>query len=249
MLRCLLVDDEPLALRLLTNYVERVPFLELVGTCRSALEAMAVLQKERVDVLFLDIQMPDLTGVEFVRSMRPEALVIFTTAYEAYALEGYNLDAVDYLVKPIAFERFVKAAQKAQDRLAPRGGAEVAPPAPTPAAPVAPTPHPADDFIFVKADYHTQRINLRDIRYLEGLKDYIKIFAGAKPILTLNSLKAFEDRLPSHDFVRVHRSYIVALSWIDSIRKNRIYMGEAIIPIGDSYADAFHKLIEERNMH
>ena len=244
MLRCLLVDDEPLALRLLTSYVERVPFLELVGTCRSALEAMTVLQHESVDVLFLDIQMPDLTGVEFVRTLRPEALVIFTTAYEAYALEGFNLNAVDYLVKPFAFDRFVQAAQKAQDRLQARRPVDAAP---TPAPPAAPAP--ADDFIFVKADYHTQRINLRDIRYLEGLKDYIKIYTGGKPVLTLNSLKAFEDRLPSQDFVRVHRSYIVALSWIDSIRKNRIYLGDAIIPIGDSYSDAFHKLIEERNMH
>jgi DNA-binding LytR/AlgR family response regulator len=244
MLRCLLVDDEPLALRLLTSYVERVPFLELVGTCRSALEAITVLQQESVDVLFLDIQMPDLTGVEFVRTLRPEALVIFTTAYEAYALEGFNLNAVDYLVKPFAFDRFVQAAQKAQDRLQARRPVDAAP---TPAPPAAPAS--ADDFIFVKADYHTQRINLRDIRYLEGLKDYIKIYTGGKPVLTLNSLKAFEDRLPSQDFVRVHRSYIVALSWIDSIRKNRIYLGDAIIPIGDSYADAFHKLIEERNMH
>ncbi|TGD79595.1 LytR/AlgR family response regulator transcription factor [Hymenobacter wooponensis] len=244
MLRCLLVDDEPLALRLLTSYVERVPFLELVGTCRSALEAMTVLQQESVDVLFLDIQMPDLTGVEFVRTLRPEALVIFTTAYEAYALEGFNLNAVDYLVKPFAFDRFVQAAQKAQDRLQARRPTDTAAPTPAP-----PAPTPTDDFIFVKADYHTQRINLRDIRYLEGLKDYIKIYTGGKPVLTLNSLKAFEDRLPSQDFVRVHRSYIVALSWIDSIRKNRIYLGDAIIPIGDSYADAFHKLIEERNMH
>lgn len=243
MLRCLLVDDEPLALRLLSSYVERVPFLELVGTCRSALDALTVLQREAVDVLFLDIQMPDLTGVEFVRSMQPQALVIFTTAYENYALEGFNLNALDYLVKPIAFERFLQAAQKAQDRLAPRPPEPAAAPAPAPAHPT------ADDYIFVKADYHTQRLNLRDIRYLEGLKDYIKIYAGAKPILTLNSLKAFEDRLPSPDFVRVHRSYIVSLAHIDSIRKNRIYMGEAIIPIGESYAEAFFKLIEERNMH
>ncbi|RSK24782.1 LytR/AlgR family response regulator transcription factor [Hymenobacter metallilatus] len=245
MLRCLLVDDEPLALRLLTSYVERVPFLELVGTCRSALEALTVLQTEAVDVLFLDIQMPDLTGVEFVRSMQPQALVIFTTAYEAYALEGFNLNAVDYLVKPIAFERFVQAAQKAQDRLHPRPQEPVPvvlPPAPAPAS-------STEEYIFVKADYHTQRLNLRDIRYLEGLKDYIKIYAGARPILTLNSLKAFEDRLPSPDFVRVHRSYIVSLAHIDSIRKNRIYMGEAIIPIGESYAEAFFKLIEDRNMH
>ncbi|MCR5886396.1 LytTR family DNA-binding domain-containing protein [Hymenobacter sp. J193] len=243
MLRCLLVDDEPLALRLLASYVERVPFMELVGTCRSALEALEVLQREPVDVLFLDVQMPDLTGVEFVRTLRPNALVVFTTAYEQYAVEGFDLDAVDYLVKPIAFDRFLKAAQKAQGRLAPT--AEAAPP-PAP-APV----RPADDFIFVKADYHTQRINLRDIRYLEGLKDYVKIhLAGAtKPLLTLNSLRAFEERLPSQEFVRVHRSFIVALGWIDSIRTNRIYLGEAVIPVGDAYTEAFHQRIEQRNMH
>jgi DNA-binding LytR/AlgR family response regulator len=246
MIRCLLVDDEPLALRLLTSYVERIPFLELVGTCRSALEALAVLQREQVDVMFLDVQMPDLTGVEFVRSLRPDALVIFTTAYEQYAVQGFDLDAVDYLVKPIAFDRFLKAAQRAQERLtqaaAPEPAAPTAPPAPAPVA-------VAEDYIFVKADYHTQRVNLRDIRYLEGLKDYVKIHTGSgKPLLTLNSLKAFEERLPSHEFVRVHRSFIVALSWVDSIRKNRIYLGEAIIPIGDAYAESFHQLIEDRNM-
>jgi DNA-binding LytR/AlgR family response regulator len=241
MLRCLLVDDEPLALRLLAGYVERIPFLELVGTCRSALEAMAVLQREAVDVLFLDVQMPDLTGVEFVRTLRPHAAVVFTTAYKQYAVEGFDLDAVDYLIKPIPFDRFLKAATKVQERLAPPPAAPI--PAPAPAA-------PAEEYIFVKADYHTQRVTLRDIRYLEGLKDYVKIHTGAgKPLLTLNSLRAFEERLPATEFVRVHRSFIVALSWIDSIRKNRIYLGEAVIPIGDAYAEAFHQLIEQRNMH
>ncbi|MBC6992518.1 LytR/AlgR family response regulator transcription factor [Hymenobacter sp. BT491] len=239
MLRCLLVDDEPLALRLLASFVERVPFLTLAGTCRSALEALETLQRTPVDVIFLDIQMPDLTGVEFVRSLRPQALVIFTTAYEQYAVEGFNLDALDYLLKPFSFERFLKAVRKAQEQLA----------APA-AAPSAPSVASIDDYIFVKADYHTQRVNLRDIRYLEGLKDYVKIHMGApKPLLTLNSLKAFEERLPASEFVRVHRSFIVALSRIDSIRTNRIYLGDAVIPIGDVYTEAFHKLIEERNMH
>ncbi|RAK66658.1 LytR/AlgR family response regulator transcription factor [Hymenobacter edaphi] len=249
MLRCLLVDDEPLALRLLAGYVERIPFLELVGTCRSAIEAMQVLQREPVDVLFLDVQMPDLTGVEFVRTLRPNAAVVFTTAYKQYAVEGFDLDAVDYLIKPIPFDRFLKAATKVQERLQPAAAAAAAalptpvPPTPAPAA-------PAEEYIFVKADYHTQRVTLRDIRYLEGLKDYVKIHTGAgKPLLTLNSLRAFEERLPATEFVRVHRSYIVALSWIDSIRKNRIYMGEVVIPIGDAYAEAFHQLIEQRNMH
>ncbi|OON70518.1 LytR/AlgR family response regulator transcription factor [Hymenobacter sp. CRA2] len=243
MLRCLLVDDEPLALRLLAGYVERIPFLELVGTCRSALEAMEVLQREPVDVLFLDVQMPDLTGVDFVRTIRPNAAVVFTTAYKQYAVDGFDLDAVDYLIKPIPFDRFLKAATKVQERLQPL-------PAPAPPPAPAPAPAPAEEYIFVKADYHTQRVTLRDIRYLEGLKDYVKIHTGAgKPLLTLNSLRAFEERLPATEFVRVHRSYIVALSWIDSIRKNRIYMGDVVIPIGDAYAEPFHQLIEQRNMH
>ncbi|MBO2009703.1 LytR/AlgR family response regulator transcription factor [Hymenobacter negativus] len=238
MLRCLLVDDEPLALRLLASFVARVPGLVLVGTCRSALEAHEVLRRESVDVIFLDIQMPDLSGVEFVRSLRPEALVIFTTAYESFAVEGFALNALDYLLKPIAFDRFLQAVQRAQDRLA--VAAEATPPAPT----------PPEDYIFVKADYHSQRVSLRDIRYLEGLKDYVKIFTSApRPLLTLNSLKAFEERLPATDFVRVHRSYIVALGQIDSIRKNRIYMGEDVIPVGDAFVESFNRAIEKRNMH
>jgi DNA-binding LytR/AlgR family response regulator len=239
MLRCLLVDDEPLALRLLASFVARVPGLVLVGTCRSALEAHEVLRREPVDVIFLDIQMPDLTGVEFVRSLRPEALVIFTTAYESFAVEGFALNALDYLLKPIAFDRFLQAVQRAQDRLAARAEAT----APAVAA-------PPEDYIFVKADYHSQRVSLRDIRYLEGLKDYVKIFTSApRPLLTLNSLKAFEERLPATDFARVHRSYIVALAHIDSIRKNRIYMGEDVIPIGEAFVEAFNQVIEKRNMH
>ena len=237
MLRCLLVDDEPLALRLLASFVARVPGLVLVGTCRSALEAHAVLRREPVDLLFLDIQMPDLTGVEFVRSVRPEAQVVFTTAYENYAVEGFALNALDYLLKPIAFDRFLQAVHKAEERRATRPD-----PAPAPVA---------DDFLFIKADYHSQRVALRDIRYLEGLKDYVKLYttAAPRPLLTLNSLKAFEERLPAADFVRVHRSYIVALGHIDSIRKNRIYLGEAVIPVSDSYTEAFNRSIAQRNMH
>ncbi|TDN37196.1 response regulator transcription factor [Hymenobacter sp. UV11] len=237
MLRCLLVDDEPLALRLLASFVARVPGLVLAGTCRSALEAREALRREPVDVIFLDIQMPDLTGVEFVRSVRPEALVVFTTAYEAFAVEGFDLNALDYLLKPFAFDRFLQAVHKAQDRLAAR------------AAPAPAVLAPPDDYLFVKADYHAQRVSLRDIRYLEGLKDYVKIYTLApRPLLTLNSLKAFEERLPAADFVRVHRSYIVALGHIDSIRKNRIYLGEVVVPIGESYAKAFELAIADRNM-
>jgi two-component system LytT family response regulator len=242
MLRCLLVDDEPLALRLLADFVSRVPFLTLVGTARSALDALSILQAEPVDLLFLDIQMPDLTGTEFVRSLRPEAMVIFTTAYQQYAVESYELAAVDYLVKPIPFERFLRAAHRAQEL---HHATHTAPPV----LPTAPTPPPVDDYLFVKVDYHTLRLDLADIRYLEGLKDYVKIHAAAnRPLLTLNSLRAFEERLPATEFVRVHRSYIVALRHIDSIRSNRIYLGETIIPIGDAYTENLQRAIKDRNM-
>lgn len=245
MLRCLLVDDEPLALRLLADFVSRVPFLTLVGTARSALDALSILQAEPVDLLFLDIQMPDLTGTEFVRSLRPEAMVIFTTAYQQYAVESYELAAVDYLVKPIPFERFLRAAHRAQEQHSATQAAAL----PASLQPATPTPAAADDYLFVKVDYHTLRLDLADIRYLEGLKDYVKIHAAAnRPLLTLNSLRAFEERLPATEFVRVHRSYIVALRHIDSIRSNRIYLGETIIPIGDAYTDNLQRAIKDRNM-
>lgn len=233
-LRCLLVDDEPLALRLLASFVARVPVLALAGTCRNAQEALDALAREPVDVLFLDIQMPGLTGVELVRLARPEALVVFTTAYESFAVEGFALDALDYLVKPIAFDRFLQAVQKAQARRA---------------APAAEAGAPAGDFLFVKVDAHTQRVPLADIRYLEGLRDYVRLHVGApRPLLTLNSLRAFEERLPAADFVRVHKSFVVALNHIDSFHKGRLYVGEAVIPVGEAYAKAFQVAIAGRQM-
>ena len=234
-LRCLLVDDEPLALRLLASFVARVPVLALVGTCRNAQEALDVLAREPVDVLFLDIQMPGLTGVELVRLVRPEALVVFTTAYETFAVEGFALGALDYLVKPIAFDRFLQAVQRAQARQAAPAAAGVS----TSAA----------DFLFVKVDAHTQRVPLRDIRYLEALRDYVRLHVGApRPLLTLNSLRAFEERLPAADFVRVHKSFIVALSHITSFHKGRLYLGDAVVPVGEAYAKAFQAAIAGRQM-
>ena len=234
-LRCLLVDDEPLALRLLASFVARVPVLALVGTCRNAQEALDVLAREPVDVLFLDIQMPGLTGVELVRLVRPEALVVFTTAYETFAVEGFALDALDYLVKPIAFDRFLQAVQRAQTRRAAPAAAGVS--------------TSATDFLFVKVDAHTQRVPLRDIRYLEALRDYVRLHVGApRPLLTLNSLRAFEERLPAADFVRVHKSFIVALPHITSFHKGRLYLGDAIVPVGEAYAKAFQAAIAGRQM-
>ena len=234
LLRCLLVDDEPLALRLLASFVARVPVLALVGTCRNAQEALDVLAREPVDVLFLDIQMPGLTGVELVRLVRPEALVVFTTAYETFAVEGFALGALDYLVKPIAFDRFLQAVQRAQARrAAPAAGASIS----------------ATDFLFVKVDAHTQRVPLRDIRYLEALRDYVRLHVGApRPLLTLNSLRAFEERLPTADFVRVHKSFIVALSHITSFHKGHLYLGDAVVPVGEAYAKAFQAAIAGRQM-
>jgi two-component system, LytTR family, response regulator len=240
MIRCIAVDDEPLALNILEDFISKVPFLTLVKKCRSGFEAIEVLQQESIDLIFLDIQMPHITGVQLLRSLKSRAMVIFTTAYDQFALEGYNLDVLDYLLKPIPFDRFMRAVNKAYETHELRKKVSI----PQPAVPVENTL----DYLFVKSDYRIVKVDLRDIRYVEGLKDYVKIYAGDKPILTLQSLKALEEKLPSSQFMRVHRSYIVSLSKIEAIQKNRIYIHTKIIPVGESYVEAFQAMINKRNL-
>lgn len=260
MLRTLIVDDEPLALTILADYVGKVPFLTLVGTTTSPIAALQQVQAGEVDVVFLDIQMPELTGLQFLKIARHGGLgsrcrVILTTAYSEYALDGYEHDVVDYLLKPVSFERFYRAAQK----LLPQLNSDVAPAPPAPIADTTPAGHrtvgpPAaivPDFIFVKTEYRLQRIDLEDILYAEGLKDYVSIYtppATGKTdltrLLTLQTMKSLEEKLPVSRFVRVHKSYIVALNRIESIERNRIYIGKAIIPVGDTYRDEFFKRVE-----
>jgi DNA-binding LytR/AlgR family response regulator len=237
MIRCLAIDDEILALDLVKDNISKVPFLELAGGCTSAFEAMELLRKEKIDLLFLDIQMPDLSGIQFLKSLKNKPLVIFTTAYEKYALEGFELDVIDYLLKPFSFDRFLKAANKAKDYLdlkdraasGETGGGSVS----------------AAGYIFVKADYKLMKIDFDEILYIEGLKDYIKICTGGKPVLTLMSMKSIGEKLPASEFARVHRSFIVALKKIRFIQRNNIHIGDREIPISDLYKEHFFSLINQ----
>jgi DNA-binding LytR/AlgR family response regulator len=235
MIRCLAVDDEMLALDLLEDNIKKVPFLELVQSCRSAPEAMEVLRNKPIDLLFLDIQMPDITGIQLLRSLHHKPMVIFTTAFSKYATEGFELDVIDYLLKPYAFERFLKAVNKAHEYMNMRDHAANQPGQREAAA--------APAFLFVKADYKLYKINLKDIQYVEGLKDYVKIYAGDKPIVTQMSMKAIEEKLPSHDFIRVHRSFIVAFDKIDFIQKHMLTIGKKEIPVSEHYRDELFKII------
>ena len=240
-IRCIAVDDEPLALDILESYISKLPFLQLVKTCSSATEAMQVLQKEHIDLMFLDIEMPELTGIQFLNILKHQPLVIFTTAYPEYAMEGFNHDAVDYLLKPIPFDRFLKAVTKAQERIQ----CQIKPVAEqTIAAPAA----PEQEFMFVKADYKTIRVDFKDILWIEGLKDYVIIQTKDQKIITLLSMNKMMEKLPDSKFLRVHRSFIVALQKIDSIEKSRIRIGSKEIPIGEVYKDQFLKWVEENNI-
>lgn len=234
-MKCIIVDDEPLATDLMVDFVEKTPFLTLLGTCKNAFEANEIIHKQEVDLLFLDIQMPNLTGIQLMHSLEKKPMVIFTTAYSEYAVESYDLNAVDYLLKPFTFERFLKAVNKAYALF----NKEDAVPS---------IEGEGEKFIFVNTDYKKLKINLDDILYIEGLSDYIKIYIDDKPILTLQSLKGMEEKLPSDRFIRVHRSYIVSLSKIESIQRNRIVIGKKRIPVGDNYKDAFYKTIEKYNL-
>ena len=207
MIRCIAIDDEMLALDLIEDNIRKVPFLELVKTCRSAMEAMEVMRNNPVDLLFLDIQMPDISGIQLLKSLHHKPLVIFTTAFSTYAKEGFDLDVIDYLLKPYSFERFLKAVNKVHEYMDLHERATN--------QPLAKDVVTSQNYLFVKADYKLYKINIADILYIEGLKDYVKIYVSEKPIVTQMSMKTLEEKLPPHDFIRVHRSFIVAFNKID----------------------------------
>lgn len=238
MIRCLVVDDEPLALDILEDYISKVPFLTLVKTTTSAIEGLSLVQSDAIDLVFLDVQMPELTGIQFLKIINGKCDVILTTAYSQYALDGYELDVVDYLLKPIAFDRFYKAAQKV---LQANGNGQQS-------APEQSVTSGNHDFIFVKTEHKIQKIYMDDILYIEGLKDYISIFTKTERIITLQNMKKMEESLPAKSFIRVHKSYIVAVGKIESIERSRIQIGEKIIPIGDTYREYFFKQIEDKNI-
>jgi two-component system, LytTR family, response regulator len=231
-IRCLVVDDEELARTLLENYIGRLPHLELAGKCKDPLDAMAMLNGEPVDLMFLDIQMPGLTGVEFLKSMKTRPLVIFTTAYPDYALEGYALDVVDYLLKPFSCERFVQAVSKAAGLLALLSGQ----PAPPLTAGQGQLPA-GKDYILVKADYKIYRIRFDDILFIQSMREYVAYHTPKGRILSLNSLKSLEEELPGDRFLRIHKSYIVPVDKIDTLEGNMVHVGKEKLPIGASYRE------------
>jgi len=236
---CLIVDDEPLARNLLKEYVNKVPYLDLKGTCSNAIEAMELMRRHPVDLLLLDIQMPDITGTTFVKTLQRKPLVIFTTAYSDYALESYDLDVVDYLLKPITFERFLRAIDKVGQRVT----------SVTVVTAVKPTQGEAESsFIFVKDGTKLVKVRWEDILYIEGLKDYVTIHTREKKIVTLQRLKTLETQLPANKFIRIHNSYIVALGAIDVIHKNDVQVGKTVLPISDTYRRAFREFIEKNHL-
>lgn len=242
-INCIVVDDEPLALELMEFYVQRVPFLNLVGKSSDAFGAMKLIQEQPVDLMFLDIEMPDLNGIEMLRTKRDLPRVIFTTAYPNYAVEGFTLNALDYLLKPIPFERFVQAVNKAQEQLA--GKRE---PAQAVSGAIGTGAAGDPQFIFVKSDTQLLKVYLQDVLYIEGLGDYVKIHTKGKVIVTLQTLKNLAGKLPAERFIRVHRSFIVALDKIDSINGQTIFIGTHQVPIGNLYRDSFFEIVNQRNL-
>ncbi len=245
MIRCLIVDDEPLALHILEDYMSKIPFLQLVKSTTNPIEALTLVQEGNIDLVFLDVQMPELTGIQFLKIANGKAKVILTTAYPQYALEGYDLDVIDYLLKPIAFDRFFKSVQKAQGVLQPHA---ISPAAPVQHVQIQQQQDFLSDFIFVKTEHKIQKVYLNDILFIEGLKDYISIFTPSERIITLQNMKKMEDALPEKHFTRVHKSYIVSINKIDSIERSRIFIGDKVIPVGDTYREEFFKIIDGKNI-
>ena len=227
-LRCIAIDDEPLALDLLEDNIRQVPYLELVAKCADAFEAIKVLEENTVDLIFLDIQMPGLTGLQFIQSLSHKPMIILITAYEKYALAGFDLEVTDYLVKPVSLPRFIKACNKAKELYQLKQ-------APVPAASA-----PSPEFFFVNADYSLLKINIADIIWIEALKDYIRIHltGTAKPVVTRMPLKQVEEQLNPAKFIRIHKSYIIAVAHITAIRKNSVFIGAMELPVGDNYREA-----------
>lgn len=240
-IKCAIVDDEPLAVELLASYVSKIPFLELCGKYNNATDALHGIGEQPVDLLFLDIQMPELNGLELSKMIPEGTRIVFTTAFNQYAVDGFRVNALDYLLKPISYADFLEASNKALQWFQLVQQSEQPAPASAPAG-----EEPRS--IFVKSEYKLLQINLDDIRYIEGLKDYVKIYTeqSPHPILSLMNMKAIEQMLPSSRFIRVHRSFIVQKGKIREIERNRIVFGDVYIPIGDSYKQAFQDFINNK---
>ena len=239
MIKCIAIDDEPLALTQISEYIKKIPYLSLTASCLDAFEAMEVMSKEKVDLMFVDINMPDLNGLDMVKSLKEAPVVIFTTAYSEYAIEGFRVNAIDYLLKPFSMKDFIKATDKAREWIEfkaaqrEKGGGESS---------------ADEEYLFVKSEYSMIRIRFDEIKYIEGMSDYVRIYIEGreKPVMSLLSIKGLEERLPSDRFMRVHRSYIVNLEKIREVTRLRIVFGNTYIPVGENYKDKFNSYIKER---
>lgn len=234
-MNCIAVDDEPLALKLLEDNISKVAYLNLVASCANSFEAVKALEENTVDLIFIDIQMPGLTGLQFISTLENKPLVIFITAYKQYALESYDLSVVDYLVKPVAIDRFIKACNRAKELLELKSAKDQTATINT------------KDFFFLNADYSQVKIMFNDIIWIEGVRDYIKIYLKSSntPLLIRSSLKAIEPEIPSPKFLRIHKSYIVSVEGITSIRKNSVFIKDMELPVGETYREAVEKLLSK----
>ena len=230
-MKVLIVDDEPLAQEILVSYVGKFPEIQLIATCNNAIEAKEILNKEAVDLILLDIQMPKISGIEFLKTLDNPPMIILTTAFSDYALDAYALNVIDYLLKPISFERFAKAIKKALQQLAQETSTTV-----------------SADFIFVKADKKLIKVFFKDLRYIEGLKDYVILHVDNKRIVTLQTMKSLETKLPSAIFMRIHRSYIINIGNIDVLEGNSIHIGNKMIPIGKNYKEMVLQIINKNRL-
>jgi DNA-binding LytR/AlgR family response regulator len=231
MINCIAIDDEPLALKIIEEYAAKIPFLQLLKTFTNPDEANEFLDNNVVNLIFLDIEMPDVNGLQFYKSLNKKPLVIFTTAYSEYAVEGFNVDAIDYLLKPIEYDRFLKAVYKVNEYTEFLSSQEM-----------------QLASIFLKVDYQLMKINLKEVELIEGLDDYIRIHIKPKPVLTLMTLKSLQAKLPPTEFIRIHRSYIVPINKIESYGKSKIKVSGKEIPIGSSYFDVYQQLLKSKGI-
>ena len=248
MIRCMAIDDEPLALQQITTYISKVPFLELVAQCQSAVEARQFLEQDTVDAIFCDINMPDLNGMDFVKSLTVAPLIVFTTAYAEYAVEGFKVNAVDYLLKPFGLQDFQRAANRLKERMEGGTNGLQGSSGSMGSSSLRGASGSTDDVLFLKTDYRIVKVSVPEIRYIEGMSEYLKVWVEgeAKPIVTLLSMKKIEERLPDN-FMRIHRSYIVNLNKIQEVNKNRVIMdADVSLPIGDMYKETFQSYLDSK---
>ncbi len=234
-MNCIAIDDEPLALQLVEDNIKHVPYLHLLSSCRNVFDAMKILEKNKIDLIFSDIQMPGLTGLQFIASLEYKPLIIFITAYKQYALESYDLAVVDYLVKPVPLDRFIKACNRAKELYELKMAKKQ-------------FNNSSVEYFFLNADYSQVKIMFDDIIWMEGVRDYVKIYlkSSNKPLMFRNSLKAIEPELPASKFIRIHKSYIVAIESIAAIRKSSVFIKDMELPIGDTFRDAIEQLIKKK---